>query len=63
MKNLANHFPCRAGFGSGSRTDGISHEKLTFRAVQVSSTRYFYFQYIYDARLLFYLYSILVKCD
>jgi hypothetical protein len=44
-------------------TDGISHEKLTFRAVQVCSTRYFYFQYIYDARLLFWLYSILVKCD
>ena len=34
-------------------TDGISHEKLTFRAVQGSGTRYFYFQYIYDARLLF----------
>jgi hypothetical protein len=44
-------------------TDGISHEKLTFRAVQVSSTRYYYFQYIYDARLLFLLYSILVNCD
>jgi hypothetical protein len=43
----------------GCMTDGISHEKLTFRMVQVSSTRYgraplyFYFQYIYDARLLF----------
>jgi hypothetical protein len=34
-------------------TDGISHEKMTFRTVQVSSTRYFYFQYSYDARLLF----------
>jgi hypothetical protein len=34
-----------------------------FRVVQVSSTRYFYFQYIYDARLLFWLYSVLVKCD
>jgi hypothetical protein len=50
-------------------TDGISHEKLTFRTVQVSSTRYghaslyFYFQYSYDARLLFWLNSILVKCD
>jgi hypothetical protein len=50
-------------------TDGISHEKLTFRRVQVSSTRqgrpslYFYFQYNCDARLLFWLNSILVKCD
>jgi hypothetical protein len=35
-------------------TDGIEHEKLTFRAAQVSSSMiYFYFQYIYDARLLF----------
>ena len=38
-------------------TPGIEPEKLTFRAAQVSSSMiYFYFQYIYDARLLFWLY-------
>jgi hypothetical protein len=44
MKNLANIFLVGQGLKAVQVRDcSISHENLTFRAVQVSSTRYFYF--------------------